>query len=253
VQRIGVLVRLLERLDLDCDVVHRERGDLLLVHPLDAVTAEAGRSDRPELGLLIQRVPPGHVPGPHEQDVAGPHFDPVRPRRAVEVVGGDRRARLQPLDPLDAAEVEQHAATDQGVRELVDAAAAGTGERLDVADPEAVVHGVVVEEVGKAVPLGAPLQRHEQVVVGALEVREELVRPGPGHEVRARVAVHVHDPRSRRVHRAGGVQPDRAADRGPALDQRGSRGHPLGSDEVDGAALVELPPAAPVVGLRVFT
>ncbi len=112
--------------------------------------------------------------------------------------------------------------------------------RADVARREAVVQLVVVEDVGQPVPLRRGLQRHEHEVVGVVEgAGELLVLPGLRHQ-----PDRVDAPAAGL--RAVAVERDAEVEDGAPLHQLGRRRHALRRDQVDGALLVVVAPAAPV-------
>ena len=101
-----------------------------------------------------------------------PTSTPCALRRAVELVGPDREARVEMLDAEMAGDVEQHRPPDDAVaREMMDAEAARAARRRDEPGPVAVVERVVATDVPEAVELGRRLQRHDDVVVRHLILR----------------------------------------------------------------------------------
>ena len=123
-------------------------------------------------------------PGPEQQDVAASDIDvALSGDRGIEVVGGDDVSEVEPLDALEPGDVEQHPSAGDPLALLVDAVARRTDDG-HLRRREAVVHLVVVEDVGERVPLRRALQRHEDVVVGVLEAAGEQLRvAGLAHEV----------------------------------------------------------------------
>src|SRR5439155_314953 len=117
----------------------------------------------------LQRVPPRHVTGADDHDVALADLDALGRDDLVELLGHDRVAALEPVDALVAGDVEQHGAAAERLLLVVDGAAVGAADRLDVAEPEAVEHRVGVGEVRQAVPLGRPLDRHVDVIDMAIQ------------------------------------------------------------------------------------
>ena len=149
-----------------------------------------------------------------------PTSTPWRSAAASRSSRRDDVAALQPVDALEAGDVEQHATADDALGQLVDRAVLGA-VRSDIGRREAVVQLVVVEDVGQAVPLRRRLQRHEHVVVGVVEGPGELlVGAGLRHQPH-RVDAPPAGLRTVAVERDAEVE-DRAA-----LDERAGGDDPL--------------------------
>src|SRR3954453_3555832 len=88
-QRVGA--------DLDAPRVAGDGRDVVVGQPRDREEAEAGRvAARVRAPALLEAA--RHLPGPHEQDVAGADRDLAELGRRLEVVGGDRVAVVEPVD-----------------------------------------------------------------------------------------------------------------------------------------------------------
>ena len=154
---------------LDGPVVRADRGDVAVVEPLAAVLAEPGLAGH-ELGRRScargssRRQPVRNTRMSPRPDLHAA----LRGHRRLEILGRDDVAGLQPVDALQAGDVEQHPAAGDTLGDLVDRVVERADDG-DVSGREAVVHVVVVVDVGQRVPLRRALQRHEDVVVGVLE------------------------------------------------------------------------------------
>jgi hypothetical protein len=70
----------------------------------------------------VRRVAPGspgpdvgELSGPHQNEVALTDLDVLGHGAALQILGGDRLTRIQPLLALVAREIEEHAAADHAV------------------------------------------------------------------------------------------------------------------------------------------
>ena len=151
------------------------------------------------------------------------------------------------LGPQEPAEVEQHAAADDGGCRVLDARDEVAVARDHGSGRPAVPGHAAVEDVAEAVPLRRALQRHGDDVVGAAEAVREALRAALRHPCRCRASCAPGW--------CGGASPAagrscRTAARARS-SRRGARGSPrcdaLGVvDEVERAEPVVVAPAAPV-------
>ena len=143
--------------------------------------------------------------------------------------------------PLRRGDVEEHAAPGDAVALLVDRVVQRAARR-DVARGIAVVELVVVEDVRERVPLRRALQRHHDVVVGVAEAAGHVVLrlARRGHEVQRVLADAAAGLRAELVERDAEVEHLARA------HEPRRRDHPLGRDQVGGAALVVGAPPSPV-------
>src|SRR5215471_4605020 len=101
------------------------------------------------------------MPCPNEHDVAGLDRDAVCVCGAVELVGTDRKTRLEMGDTHRARDVEQDRAPNDAAREMMDAEALRTAGRGDQPGPETVVERPISADVPEPVNLRRSLQGHE--------------------------------------------------------------------------------------------
>ena len=100
--------------------VRADAGDLLFVDPVDGFEGEARRIAG-GVGAplaLIQAV--GHLAGVDDHEVAPAHLDALFPGGRVEIADGNAVAVGEALLALVAGNVQQHAAADHLVGEMLD-------------------------------------------------------------------------------------------------------------------------------------
>ena len=155
-----------------------------------------------------------------------------RPFGRLELVGEDRRARLEGLLTQELRNVEQDAAGDDAVAQVMNAQLDRPMCRHRLRGV-AVVEVALMEDVAQRVEVaGGESVRGEGEVVGAVAL-------GGG-------ARHVVGHRGRIVGGGGGVERPGARDPATGPDQRRGRHGDLGRDEVQGTQLIVGTPATPV-------
>ena len=212
--------------------VPRDRGDVLLAKPLETrqMHPGVGRHARHPVGI---RLAEGFVAVAHDDHVARLDLH-ARPRGdRVELFRGDGLTDRHVALRAAGGDVEQHASRRQAVEVGVDRAPGGPGRGQAVLERAAVVELAVPRDVAQGVDVGdrepvideiEPIEHH----VGALAVRRER---HVVHDRRLRADVSSQRDRPTRAHQRRGLR---------ALG---------GGDQIRGAALVVVAPAAPVVQL----
>ena len=208
-----------------------EHGHVALLEPAGARCVQPGEFSVPR----AHRRATCPATGADQDDVAGADAGPGLLFPRVEVFGMDRRAGLQVREAAEPRDVDQHAAGDDALFQVLDAQfrRAGGG---DLRLREAVVHPARVEHVAQAVDV-----RVRQAVV------RDLVGVGHGEAgvVRPRPVDHVEERRTV-VHRLLLLDVAGEGDRHPGTDQRHRRLALGRRHEVERAELVVGSPAAPV-------
>ena len=181
------------------------------------------------------------VAGPEDEDVALAEPDALGLLAGLELGPGHGLARLEPLHPAEARDVEQHAAADEAVPVVRDVEGCRALRGQHLLGGLAVVDLALVRDVAQRVDVGVAVAvaGHPQVVEPeAQAARADVDVVGLADEVDRRVrVVRSGDLVDRDLHRDPPARPDepgRVADAG--------RG-----DVVEGAELVVRPPAPPVL------
>ena len=112
--------------------------------------------------------------GAHDDKVALANLDALGGGAGVELGRADRIAVRQRVEALEASDVEQDAAADHLVADMLDPELL-RALRADQLGVVAVVHLVVEEDVAKRVPLRRGLAGHVDRVVGVAQVGEGYV------------------------------------------------------------------------------
>jgi hypothetical protein len=103
------------------DAVHAERRDVPLAQEGQAGRAESGlRSDGRRLPDRAAGQGARDVPGVDQEHVTRLHGHPLALLSGGELVREDRLAWLQPLDPVQCGDVQQHAPADDAVARVMD-------------------------------------------------------------------------------------------------------------------------------------
>jgi hypothetical protein len=222
------------------DAVASEHRDATLVEPGDALGMEPREA---HLHRAPRALGPaaGVAAGGDEQHVALLDAQARRLLGAHQLVGTDRLAGLEPLDPAKPRHVEQDAAADDAVARSHDAVAL-RADALHVPGVEAVVHPPRHHHVAEGVDVGDghAVERHAHVVHRGLETRNELAGRVAGDEHHVLRGVGV----------LGGGRDGKlvgAAHGGPVAHERGRRRALLVGDVVEGPALVVGAPPSPVL------
>ena len=93
---------------LDGEVVAADCGHLVVVQPFGRRDPQPGRLEPQVQGVVplgVMLVPTGT----EQQNVAGAHLHALSSRRRVQIVRGDLPTPIQPVDPLQPGDVQQHA------------------------------------------------------------------------------------------------------------------------------------------------
>ena len=184
-------------------------------------------------------------PRAHEKDVTRFDADPLRPLRGLEVFGHHPLPRLEPLHAAGARDVQEHTAAHHAVVQHLDGVDGGALARGDQVARPAVVELAVPEVVRGRVDVRdvVPVEDHADELGGAATLEDPLV----GVVIAALTGV---DHEAHRLHGGVGGQlgaPGAGAGHAHAIrDEPRSRRALLRGDQVEGAELVILAPAAPV-------
>jgi hypothetical protein len=180
-----MFARLLERFDLDSDIIHGYGGDFVPVQPIYGGDRKPRRAAGEKALLVGQTVEVRHVTGAYEEYVARPDLHTLRCSAGIELGCGDCVAWHETSGGLVRDKIEQHTPPLHGRFHGVDRAALCAGRRGHGANPEPIVEHVIGSDMSQTVPLRAALQGHEQHVVGDVAGAELMRDRRAGNVVRA--------------------------------------------------------------------
>ena len=200
----------------------------MVADELGAARVQAGAPPAAVVAALHVRCPAAV----HEEGVAGFHGDPLCGRYRLELVSADRSVRRHVGLAAVAGHVEQDALGDDAPVPVGDVAEVGAlGGDLDVG-VAALPHAVLVPDVAEGVDVG-----HGRAVVDEAQVVHDVAAVPAERVLGDEVLRRLEDAAER--------------DRPAGAHEAGGGGAFLGADEVDGAHLVVVAPAAPVAPVAV--
>src|SRR5215831_12993714 len=243
-----VRFRGLVRPHLDAPGIRADGGELFLLAPVAVLELDAGRVAAGVAAPFFLAEAALHLAGANDDEVAAADLDLLLLGASVELVVGNAFAVLEPVDAAETRDVEQHAAPHHLVLGMLDTQHVKP-LGVDELGVIAVVGLVLVEDVPERIPVSGPLHAQVQRVIGVADLVPILptgdgVGAGRQHLV-DRVEASSEQARLRAV----AVERDAERKYLAGADQTSGLDDILRPDVVEGAGLVVLAPAPPILQL----
>ena len=226
--------------------VGADRGNLFLVDPVCGFERHPRRIATGVTAPVARALPLAHHARTHDDEVAAPYVHALGLRGFVQIGVGDGDALIQGFHPRVPRYVQQHAAANRTVLDLVDGVLPGA-IAVHKTGIVAVPHPVAVEDMPEGIPLGPALQRQRDHVVGIAKLSLVLVArhsvcPSGGHGVDRVEAVA-----PKAALRTLVIEIERQREDLALSDQPGGGDDVLGGDEIQRTDLIVRTPTPPVL------